>query len=148
MESVDEILDFAILREQEAADFYANLATTIKLDWMKEVLEGFSKEELRHKGKLLSVKKNGKLQRSESKILDLKIADYIVSTPVTDNLSYQDALIIAMQREKAAFWLYNDLAGKIDDPELKELFLGLAQEEAEHKLYFEIEYDEKILTEN
>ena len=36
----------------------------------------------------------------------------------------------------------------MNDAELKSLFLRLAQEEAKHKLHFEIEYDEHILTEN
>ena len=31
---------------------------------------------------------------------------------------------------------------------MRELFLSLAQEEAKHKLRFEIEYDDMILTEN
>ena len=58
------------------------------------------------------------------------------------------AEIVAMQREKAAYRLYTDLANNIDDPEMKELFLGLAQEEAKHKLYFEVQYDDQILKHN
>jgi rubrerythrin len=65
--------------------------------------------------------------------------------PKTD---YQGALILAMKREKAAFRLYSDLAARTEDAELKDLLLGLAQEEAKHKLRFEVEYDDKILTEN
>jgi len=65
-----------------------------------------------------------------------------------DNMNYQEALVVAMQAEKHAYMLYNDLAGKIDDVALKDLFLALAQEEAKHKLRFEVEYDEHILTEN
>ena len=148
MESVDEILDFAISREQEAADFYENLSGRVENHWMKETLKGFSKEELRHKGKLLSVKKNEKLLSSEQNILDLKIADYLVDVKASENISYQDALILAMQREKAAYRLYSDLASKIEDAEIKNLFLALAQEEAKHKLHFEVEYDENILKDN
>ena len=37
---------------------------------------------------------------------------------------------------------------KVDDAGLQETFLGLAQEEAKHKLRFEVEYDEFVLTEN
>ena len=42
----------------------------------------------------------------------------------------------------------DDLAERVDDENLKNLMLGLAQEEAKHKLRFEIEYDERILGEN
>ena len=55
---------------------------------------------------------------------------------------------MAMKAEKAAFKLYTDLAAATDDDGLKQIFLDLAQEEAKHKLRFELEYDDSILTEN
>jgi rubrerythrin len=53
-----------------------------------------------------------------------------------------------MKAEKAAYTLYNSLAEATDNGELKKLFLMLAQEEAKHKLRFEVEYDEVVLAEN
>ena len=148
MKSANEILDFAIQREQEAADFYEDLAKKVDNHWMKETMNGFSREELRHKGKLLSVKKNEKILSSGQAIMSLKIADYLVDVEASDNISYQDALILAMKREKAAFRLYTDLASKVEDEDLKNVFLSLAQEEAKHKLHFEVEYDEHVLMDN
>jgi len=40
------------------------------------------------------------------------------------------------------------LAGIVPNSNLKNIFLSLAQEEAKHKLRFEIEYDDYILKEN
>jgi rubrerythrin len=57
-------------------------------------------------------------------------------------------LILAMKKEKIAFRLYNDLASASTDEPSKKLFLMLAQEEAKHKLRFEVEYDSNILKEN
>ena len=62
-------------------------------------------------------------------------------------MDYQEALILAMKKEKASFRLYNDLAATTDDADLRSLLLGLAQEEAKHKLRLEVEYDEHFLTE-
>jgi rubrerythrin len=53
-----------------------------------------------------------------------------------------------MKEEKAAFRLYTDLAERTPDPAIRQTFLSLAQEEAKHKLRFEIEYDDYILKEN
>jgi rubrerythrin len=53
-----------------------------------------------------------------------------------------------MKKEKAAFKLYTDLATSVSDENLRSVFKMLAQEEAKHKLRFEIEYDENILSEN
>ena len=110
MESLSDILDFAIEREQQAADFYSDLVNIVSLDSMKATFAGFSKEELRHKAKLLSIKESGALQSPQETILDLKIANYMVGIETSASMNYQDALIVAMQREKAAFQLYSDLS--------------------------------------
>lgn len=145
---VNEILDFAIAREQDAADFYHELAKTARNIDMKEVFTGFSKEEMGHKKRLMSIKESGQIHISEEDILDMKMADYLVETNAGPDISYQDALILAMKREKAAFRLYMDMHNRISDSLLKNIFLSLAQEESKHKLRFEIEYDEVINKEN
>ena len=38
MNTVEEILDFAIEREQQAADFYTDLAQKVNKPWLKEML--------------------------------------------------------------------------------------------------------------
>lgn len=148
-ESVNAILDFAIQKELDAAEMYKDLATKVAGDAMKKVFTGFSREEMGHKAKLEAIKSGKRLFTSEKKILDLKIGDHLEAVEQTkSDLSYQDALIIAMKAEKAAYKLYNDLATSTDDAEVQEIFAGLAQEEAKHKLRFEIEYDDMILAEN
>ena len=143
----DEILEFAINNEQKAHDFYMDLAQ--RVPGMKAVFEGFAQEELGHKAKLQGVKEKGRLVTSTKKVIDLKLADYLVEVDSSNGeLEYQDALILAMKREKAAFRLYSDLANTTDDNDLKLLFLGLAQEEAKHKLHFEVAYDDEFLAQN
>jgi rubrerythrin len=148
VQSVEEILDFAIAREQQAVDFYKKLSAMAPSRQMQELMQNYAKEEQRHKDKLLAVKVDGALENTHKRPVDLKIADYIVSVEETPEMSYQDALIIAMKREQKAFRLYTDMAEKIDDPQLKSLFESLAREEASHKNYFESEYDDKIYTDN
>ena len=148
LNSVDEILDFAISEEQAAADFYTGLAGKMDQPALKQIFEGFSKEEMGHKAKLEAVKGGKKLLSSAAKVADLKIGDYLVDIDTSGDLDYQQALIVAMKKEKAAFRLYSDLAGKTDDAGVRDLLLGLAQEEAKHKLRFEVEYDEFVLAEN
>jgi rubrerythrin len=146
--SVNEILDYAIVREQNAADFYTDLAVRMDREYMKDVFLGFAGEEIGHKAKLMDVKEGKQMLASEKKILDLKIGDSLVDVELSSDPSYQDALILAMKAEKNAFRLYSNLANATDDANLKTLFVGLANEEAKHKLRFEIEYDDAILTEN
>jgi len=148
MNSVDEILDYAIDQEQLAADFYAALAGRAEKAGMKDILLDFSAEEQGHKQRLLAVKAGDRELTPEQQVLDLKISDYLVEVGATDDISYQDALIIAMKRERAAFQLYTDMAAKVPQGHLKEVLQGLAMEEARHKLFFESEYDERVLIDN
>lgn len=147
--TAEEILNYAIEREQEAHDFYMDLAKKIERPGMKELLVQFANEELGHRRKLESVKSGKRLlQPSSTPVLDLKIADYTVDVDPKGDLDYQKALILAMKREKASFRLYSDIAKATSDKDMRETFLALAQEEAKHKLRFEIDYDEVILAEN
>lgn len=146
--SIDDALDFAIQSEQEAADFYTNLANESKNQAMRNVFIQFAKEEKGHKKRLINIKRKGTFEFSDEKVFDLEIGDYLIDIKPTRDMSYQDALILAMKREKSAFKLYLDLAGIAPNSGLKNIFLALAQEEAKHKLRFEIEYDDIILKEN
>jgi len=148
-DSVDAILDFAITKEEDAAQFYTDLAGKMKKRHMKEIFEQFALEEKSHKAKLEKVKEGKLLLTSQQKIMDLKIVDSLEDTRFDEGeFDFQSALLAAMNAEKASFRLYTDLANAADKPELKETFRALAQEEAKHKLMFEIEYDDKIYIEN
>jgi rubrerythrin len=146
--SVDEILDFAIGQEEQAAKFYIDLAGRMDRPWMSKIFKDFSKEEEGHKRKLLEVKAGKKLLSAAQKVLDLKIGDYLTDVEPGPDLDYQQALVVAMKKEKKAFKMYTDLAEATDDANLQNVFLSLAQEEAKHKLRFEIEYDDFVMTEN
>jgi rubrerythrin len=146
--SVDEVLDFAIGQEEEAAQFYTDLAGRMDRPWMSKIFKDFAQEEMGHKRKLLDVKAGKKLAPVEGRILDLKIGDYLVDVEPKPDMDYQQALILAMKKEKKAFKMYTDLAAAADDENLQNLFAGLAQEEAKHKLRFEVEYDDFVMTEN
>ena len=148
MNTIDEILDYAIDQEQQAADFYASLAGRAEKAGMKDILLEFSAEEKRHKERLLAVKSGDHELTPEQEVLDLKISDYLVEVDESPDISYQDALIVAMKKERAAFELYSDMAEKIPESNLKQVFVGLAKEEAKHKLFFESEYDERVLRDN
>lgn len=145
--SVHELLDFAVQREQEAVDFYSSLKDMSNNPSVVAALESYIKEEEGHKIKLAKLKAEGHLEPASSKILNLRISDYLVDVDPTPDMGYQDLLIIAMKREDAACKLYEDLAAATDSEDLRAALLALAQEEAKHKLRFEMEYDDHVLEE-
>lgn len=146
--SFNDILNFAINAEQEAVEFYTNLAASASNEDMKAVFEQFAQEEMGHKARLTDIRDGGMLQLRNELVADLKISDYVVDVKPQANMSYSDALVLAMKREKAAFKLYMHLSGKSTNATMKDVFLSLAMEESKHKLRFELEYDEFVLREN
>ncbi|KPL21583.1 MAG: hypothetical protein AMJ75_09720 [Phycisphaerae bacterium SM1_79] len=138
--SIDEVLDFAIGREVEAHEFYVKLAGMVEKPEMVKVLSDLASEELEHKAKLEAVKA-GEITIDEEEIGNLGIADYVEKVEPHAKMSYVELLVVGMKKEEKSRKLYSDLASIAQKQELKDMFLKLAQEEAEHKLRFELEYD-------
>ncbi len=147
-QNVEEVLDFAVKSEENANRFYSGWAKKLINNPIQKVFEELAAEEMKHKEFLLGIKAGETLKPAEQEIIDLKISDYMLDVRASVDMDYQDALIVAMHREKMAFKLYNHLAEKTGDPGIKDTFTLLAQQEAKHKLRLEMIYDEDILQEN
>lgn len=145
--SFEDVMNYAISREQQAHKFYMDLAQKVRSPHLKKEVEIFAAEEKAHKAKLENIKAR-KIVVEPEKIEKLGIADWTVEAEPTEDMDYEDLLILAMKREKEAFEFYNKTASMMEDEELKKIFLMLAQEEANHKLRFESEYDRVILKED
>ena len=148
LDTLDEVLDFAIRQEEHAGKFYTDLADNMDHEHMKATCPAFADEEKTHQAKLIGVKEGKVMLTAKERVLDLKIGDYLEEVTLSADLDYKDALVLAMKAEKAAFKLYRDLASATDDAGLKQTLLTPAQEEAKQKLRFEIEYDDNFLREN
>lgn len=147
-ESVDAVLDFAIAREQEAFDLYHGLSLNAVDTEMEALFASFAKVEAGHKQRLEGIKEGTTYLPIREKAVDLKIADYLVDVEPSPDMSFQDALVLAMKREQAANALYTNLAKAITDSALSGLFSQLAKEEAAHKARFEDLYEENFMKEN
>jgi rubrerythrin len=138
--TVDDVLKFAIAEEEKAEKFYTRLAEKIKAPKTQEALLRFAGEERRHKGKLLAILGGGPvIGSSGEEVTNLELSDYIVDVKLTPDMQYQDALLLAIKKERAAQRLYTDLAALADGDGSKSMFLALAQEERKHELRFKAE---------
>ena len=146
-ESVDAAIEFAIEKEQEAYDFYTGWSKKLDQEAIQQVFREFAVEELRHRDLLADVKKGKRELTSDPTVRDLKITDYFTAVKPAEDLSYQDALQLAIQRERGSIELYNRLASSAGEPELAKLFGSLVDEETKHKMRLETIYDENFLQE-
>jgi rubrerythrin len=142
--SIDNIIQYAIDKEVEAANFYAEAAKNVKLEGAKKVLEDYATEERKHQ-EVLEDLKNNKNRISEykfEKIQDIKRSDYLVEMEYRADMDYVDLMRLAMKREEKANKLYLKLADATDNAEHSEFFKVLAQEELKHKVSLENLYDD------
>lgn len=138
--SFNEVMDFAINAEIEAVNFYQLLADFVEKPEMAEVFSGLALQESQHKTKLQAVKA-GSIVIDEQEVGDLGITDHVEDVEPYARMNYVDLLVVGMKKEEAARKLYSDLATAAQTQEIRDIFLKLAAEEAEHKLRFELEYD-------
>ena len=148
LNSVDEVLDFAIEKESEAVAFYTDWSQTVENKAVARVLLDFAGEEKLHEAYIKDVRSGKKVPEGPKEVTDLSISDYLVDASPTESMDYQTTLMVAMQKEKSAFRLYTKLASVSPNEDVKKLFLTLAQEEAKHKLKLETIYDDEILRDN
>lgn len=143
-ETFQEIIQYAINKEIEAAEFYEKAKDEENMVSMKEVLSEFAVEERKHQAMLEDIAGNKeKIENYQFKsIPDLKISDAMTELVYKPGMFFPDVLAVAMKREEEAFRFYSKLAEEYTDGVGGEIFKILAQEEARHKNILELKYDD------
>jgi len=138
-----ETLAFAIAREIEAHRFYLALADRVESPQMRKALEQLAAEELEHKAKLeLEVMKLGRTVAVEDPAPPDDDDHYIVSdTDSQLDMDYRDILLLSIEKEDASFKTYVNLAAYARNQDSRDVLLAIAEQEVQHKLRFQTEYD-------
>ena len=146
LDSLDEILRFAIRKEADAAAFY-NMAADRSYPGVRKAFKELAKMEEGHKKKLegFDLKKMGQMKLKEAK--GLGMSEMMEDVPFSSDMSYADLLRMAIKNEEKSQQLYHTTAKMVTEPNLKKMLLILAREESTHKEKLEKIYDEEILTE-
>jgi rubrerythrin len=143
-ETIDDIIFFAIESEIQSVEFYNRLSEAAAAEETKSLFSRLMEEE---KGHIV------KLQYLLDHHLELGFPplshhfseeDYLPHVTPSPDVDVKEGLIIAIQKEKAAVRLYNDLAEVTKKHEFNKVFLLLATEEAKHCMRFENEYNSMI----
>ncbi len=143
--SVEAIIKRAIVLEEESASMYTAAACGIKNAPLRKRLEEMAEQERGHKAKLeeiLTGNVRWAIRRSKSEAVpDLRLSDHLEAKPLDANADYQDVLLTAARREKAAYDFYQAMGEMVDDKFVKSVFEMLASEELRHKYEVEKTYE-------
>lgn len=144
----NDVIVFAIRREEEAAKTYADLRAMAQEESARKLLLDLEDEEKNHKRILQGLTEARTEAASGKDVRDLKISDYLVAEALDPAMNFQDLLIFAAKKEKKAVELYKDLAKGAKTRELRRLFEYLEKQEKAHKLRLELEYEKRVLWED
>lgn len=145
-DNIDDVLAFAIRKEEEAAALYRGLAERATRPGMREALLEFADQEDGHRRRLEAVR-TGEIGgfTAAAPVAELGLDRHLSDVQPSPSMDYQQVLRLAIQAESTAQRLYDDLARLAATPSVAELFRSLAAEEAQHRQRFEAEYDDVIL---
>ena len=149
LDSLNDILTFAIRREHDARELYVMLQDIVKDPGSKALLEDLANQELGHRNLLETALKGGKIDRigGKQEVKDLQLSNYMVTEDIGPDSTPQDVMLFAIKKEQEAYSIYHMLLGNYEGTELEELFSRLAKEEMRHKEALEREYEEHFMQE-
>jgi len=138
-QTLDDILDFAILQEKAAQKFYTKLSDQADDLNMQLFYRTLAEEEQVHEKELRKLK-NRDSNLPAPDLTQLQKSGYLDALPIGPDMSIKEVLLYALKKEKSSRMLYSVLAENMRDEEMAELFKTLAAKEAEHADYFQKEY--------
>jgi rubrerythrin len=145
LRNYEDIIKFAISREEAAIDAYGDMSEKTTTPGLRELLLELKAEEENHKKLLEDISQEQIASFKSEEVIDLKISDFLTEEPPSEDMTFQDLLILAAKKEQDAVQLYTKLMEDSDNEELKKLFDFLVSQEKSHKLKLETEYEKHIL---
>ena len=100
MNTFNEVIEFAIKREEDAIQGYGSMIEVTKTPGIGKLLQELQEEERKHK-KLLQELTEGKVESYvPTKAIDLKISDYLEEDTLDAEMDFQQLLIFAAKKEQ------------------------------------------------
>jgi len=139
--SIDEILRFAMARENASRRFYLNLSRSVTNPGTQAIFEALAKAEARQQEAVkLELFKIGATvpsleeEQSNSETEEMELRNE------HPEMSAIGALELAMKKQKSSFQMFAELMAHTDNPEACEMLYKLAEQEMRHLLQLEKEY--------
>lgn len=137
-----DVIKMAIVKEEEAYDFYMDLYKIVEDKDAKDNLKFMAQEEAKHKEFLINCQKGlvcANVLKMDAAI-DYKIIENIEKPDIKKNMKSSEVYLVAANRELNAYNFYKSLADSYPAGEVKDLLAKMANEESNHKEKFEYLY--------
>ena len=114
LNTLSEIIQFAIEKERNAQAFYRSAAGLSHYPGISLVFAELADEEQKHEKLLegIGIGQVAGLPEASGKVPDLKLSDYLVELKFSPNMKYQEVMILAMKNEEKSMKFYSCLVRK------------------------------------
>ncbi|MBC7195672.1 MAG: ferritin family protein [Deferribacterales bacterium] len=150
--TIKEALEDAKRKEELAYEFYMKLYDYVSDLGAKTIIKELAEEEVKHKNLIQEMIDTGKIDSvgldTKYYYTDLGITNLVLPKVITEDMSVQDVLRIAMKHEDNSRVFYEKLAEKYSGTPAEEVFNRLAVEESLHRNTIQKMYEDIVLSEN
>ena len=133
--------------EQASQEFYRQLSQNVNNSSVSEFLLTLVKEEQLHEAQLHQLLQEQGKELNRSISAD-EVKGYVDAMNIPEELNYEAAVRLAVNKEKSAQMLYSVMAGIMEEKALRDVFLLLSDQEKAHRAFFEKEYRRIQIGEN
>ncbi len=132
---LQSVIELAIKKEEEAYDFYMDLASMVSATEVKEAMKFLALEEEKHKKFLIEYRDNEGQSKGlrMTAVVDYKIAEHLDKPDPSKTAESKDAYLLAAHRELNAYNFYRALADIHPEGIVRDTLLRMANEELKHK---------------
>jgi len=143
-QTFEDVLDFAILQEKAAQEFYLDLSRKVLDKHVRSFYKELVQQEYIHEQKLMELKRYEFDLRAPD-LEALRESGYLDAMPISPESTLNEAVRYAVKKERSAKLLYLTLSQMVNQEELAQLFRTLADQEQAHREFFETEYKDCLM---
>lgn len=150
--TIERALEEARDKEQLSYDFYMKLLNYVKDLGTKAMIEELAIEELSHKRVLDDVLNNKEIDEirlgEKCYLIDLGLTKMVRPEVVTENMTMEAVLRIAIKHEELTRQFYENIAERFKGNAVENIFKQLSHEEMCHRNNIQMLYDDLVFKEN
>ena len=143
--SFDDVVNFAIRKEENSMALFEEFARRAQNPGIRDFFRELAEEERKHRDMLKDLKPFGLEDFTVEQAQDFQIADHLVDLNFADDITYQEALTIAMKKKQRAVEFYTSWRNQCIHEKTARVFEYLAEAERKEKAALEAKYDDEIL---
>ena len=134
-QTLESLIELAIVNEQEAYDSYMELCKLVDDKTAKDTLKFLAEEEKQHKAYLLKYRAGSFRENSLplNAPINYKIAENMDKPEPRKDITTNEVFLIAANKELNAYNFYKSLADIHPEGDVRDMLLRMADQELKHK---------------